>query len=437
MTYSSSKPQRNKNIKNLCAKTIFTVLSLGLITVPFGVLADTASDVAAEKAAKQKQLEELNKQISEYSAQVQQKRSQAASLSNEVALYNLEIQTTELKIQATQTNIDNTQLQIEQTKEQIELKKQQIEQEKALLAQLIVTLQQYDNTSAMQIGLGSNNFSDFMDQVQYTETVQNKVFSLLQQIKDIKAKLEKDQQELEANLEQLNVLGDQLNQTQASLNDQKAGKVQLLNQTKGQESTYKKLLTASQDAEAKIQKEIQDLDAKAAGKNTYKGLPVVKGILAWPIDGVLTQKYGNTGFTSLGYNFHNGVDIAGPAGTPVHAAGDGKVNATGTGTTAYGNWVTIKHEAGGKLDRDIVTLYGHMTKFIVKTGQTVKKGDVIGYEGNTGNTSRLLYGPDRGYHVHFTVFDAVGFTVTPGAYPKVYGPYQIPSGYTYDPQKFF
>ncbi len=413
------------------------ILSIGLVVAPFDVRGYTPEEIAAQKAAKQAQLDQLNQQIKDYSNQIQQKRAQGASLSNEIGLYNIEIKSTELKIQATQTNIDNTNLQITETKDQITQKTQQIEEEKTLLAQLLQTLQQFDNTSGIQMGLSSNNFSDFMDQIQYTESIQSKVYSLLQQIKDIKTKLEQDEIDLESNLQKLNQFGDQLNQTQTTLNNQKSERVQLLTQTRGQEGRYQKLLTSTQDEEAKIFREIQNLDDLASGKHTYTALPVVHGILAWPMDGVITQRYGNTGFTALGYNFHNGVDIAAPAGTSIYAPLDGVVADTGTGKAAYGNWVAIKHIATGKLDRDIITLYAHMIKFVVRPGQSVRKGDLIGYEGNTGNTSRLLYGPDRGYHLHFTVFDAIGFSVHPGAYPQIYGPYSIPAGHTYDPMSFF
>ena len=55
---------------------------------------------------------------------------------------------------------------------------------------------------------------------------------------------------------------------------------------------------------------------------------------------------------------------------------------------------------------------------------------------NTGNTTRLIYGPERGYHLHFGVYDADGFGVVAGAYTKVYGNYKVPYGYTYNPLDF-
>src|SRR6185369_6976107 len=84
----------------------------------------------------------------------------------------------------------------------------------------------------------------------------------------------------------------------------------------------------------------------------------------------------------------------------------------------------------------IITLYGHMRSFKVGVGDQLSQGDLIGYEGNTGNTTAKLYGPERGYHLHFGVYDAEGFGVNDGAYPKIYGPYKVPYGYTYNPLDF-
>jgi murein DD-endopeptidase MepM/ murein hydrolase activator NlpD len=273
-----------------------------------------------------------------------------------------------------------------------------------------------------------------LDQVKYTESVQSQVASLLQQIKAVKAKLELDQAELEANLNRLKELESQLVETQDALANQKLAKEKFLADVKGKESNYKKLLSTAQQQEAQINKEINDLEASLRGKGSPSKLKPVRGILAWPMDGVITQNYGNTGFTKLGYNFHNGLDIAAPAGTNIYAAADGVVNATGTGQAAYGNWVTIKHTLPS--GKEIVTLYAHMISFRVKVGQRVQRGDLVGYQGNTGNTSRLLYGPERGYHLHFTVFDAEGFGISQGQHTATYGAYRVPYGYTYNPKDF-
>ena len=87
--------------------------------------------------------------------------------------------------------------------------------------------------------------------------------------------------------------------------------------------------------------------------------------------------------------FHPGMDFAAPEGTEIFATGDGFVARADNGQQGYGNHVVINHGFGYE------TLYGHMKKFAVKTGQKVKRGQLIGYVGSTG----LSTAP----HVHYEV----------------------------------
>ncbi|HEV7465098.1 MAG TPA: M23 family metallopeptidase [Candidatus Dormibacteraeota bacterium] len=94
-------------------------------------------------------------------------------------------------------------------------------------------------------------------------------------------------------------------------------------------------------------------------------------------------------------HFHTGIDLAAPSGTPLHAAADGVVliaaaSADATGRlVGYGNYVVVGHAAG------FLTLYGHMSDVAVHGGDRVRQGEVIGYEGSTGNST--------GPHVHFEI----------------------------------
>jgi murein DD-endopeptidase MepM/ murein hydrolase activator NlpD len=406
----------------------FLVLAAGLFVVsPAG--ADTRQDL-------QNKLSNLNSKIGDLSQNVARLRQQGASLKNEIDIYDSQIQSTELQIQANNTRITDINLQIEDIQVQIERRQNEIADSRKILSELVVQLNELDANTFLTMTLGSDNFSAFLDQVQYTKSVNQQVYDLVQRIKEVKQKLQDQQDDLKAQLQRLSELKEELEQNQTALDDQKSGKQVLLDQTKGQESKYQKALSASRNEQADVQREIQNLDSKAGAPGS-KSIAASKGVLAWPMQGVMTQGYGNTGFTSLGYTFHNGIDIAGPAGTPIYVPADGTVVRCATGAAAYGNWCAIKHTiATASGPRQIVTLFGHMTKFALSGGQTVKRGDFVGYEGNTGNTSRLLYGPDRGYHLHFSVFDADGFTITPGKYPDIYGPYSVPSGYTYNPLNF-
>jgi murein DD-endopeptidase MepM/ murein hydrolase activator NlpD len=412
------------------------ILTLGL-SFNF-VKADNAVDqLNADKAERQKKLQEINKQITKYQEQIATTKKASNSLKNEIFIYDKQIASTELQIQARQTQIEDTDLQINELENLIAKKIQDIERNKQVLAELIVQLNQYDDSYFINTALSSKNISEFLDQVQYTQNFQGKIYDLLQKIKDLKAKLEADQNDLKIQLTKLQELKNQLEAAKDSLLAQREQKQSLLYQTRGLEANYQKLLSSSKKEEQDLQQEINDLDAKIRTKLGNKSTPAAKGVLAWPMDGILTQKYGNTGFTALGYTFHNGIDVAAPAAQPIYAVYDGEVIYTDHSDASYGNWVAIKHDISTKSgSNQIITLYAHFRSFIAKVGQKVRQGDLIGYEGNTGNTTKKLYGPERGYHIHFGVYDAEGFGVSDGKYQNIYGPYKIPYGYTYNPLDF-
>lgn len=116
-----------------------------------------------------------------------------------------------------------------------------------------------------------------------------------------------------------------------------------------------------------------------------KQIPAIgTGTLVYPLAGILTSSYG-----PRWGSFHNGIDIGAPHGSPVLAADSGMVVYRGW----YGNYgylLKIDH-GGGKM----VTWYGHLSRFSVALGDTVKQGQVIGYVGNTGFST--------GSHLHYEV----------------------------------
>ncbi|OBX22695.1 MULTISPECIES: M23 family metallopeptidase [Bizionia] len=88
--------------------------------------------------------------------------------------------------------------------------------------------------------------------------------------------------------------------------------------------------------------------------------------------------------------FHYGMDFTAPRGTPVYASGDGVVTRADSQSSGYGNHIRIDHGFG------YVSLYGHLYKYNVKKNQKVKRGDLIGFVGNTGRSS--------GAHLHYEIF---------------------------------
>ena len=88
--------------------------------------------------------------------------------------------------------------------------------------------------------------------------------------------------------------------------------------------------------------------------------------------------------------FHYGVDFSAPQGTPIYATGNGTVKKTKKSRRGFGNHIVIDHGYGYE------SLYAHMQKYTVRRGQKVKRGDLIGYVGNSGKSTA----PHLHYEVH-------------------------------------
>lgn len=117
------------------------------------------------------------------------------------------------------------------------------------------------------------------------------------------------------------------------------------------------------------------------------------GIFAWPLFGSITSGFGSR-FHPIHHRWmmHTGLDISAPMGAPVHASDSGQVIEAGW-RGGYGKVVIISH--GERNGVGMVTLYGHLSGWAVTAGQSVHKGQVIGYVGATG----FATGP----HLHFEI----------------------------------
>ncbi len=199
----------------------------------------------------------------------------------------------------------------------------------------------------------------------------------------------------------------ELDSAQKALAEKKAALEKL------QAAEQSQLMSAQTDAEAYRQK-IAEQEAALIGqaelvaqlKEQADKLDVAyHGRFAWPLIGpfVVTQEFGHTAFET----FHSGIDLAYTSpmcGGPIYAAADGVVLADGRPNLAYGDTaigVIIGHS------QRLQTWYWHLSREVVSVGQSVRAGDIIGYEGATGWAT--------GCHLHFQVmFD--GQPVNPRGY---------------------
>lgn len=148
---------------------------------------------------------------------------------------------------------------------------------------------------------------------------------------------------------------------------------------KGEENSGGPFIAARSDSDAAIDWAQQILDIS-------RHVPMGR-----PCSGYISSSFGSRRDPVNGRRaFHNGVDIADHVGAPIYATADGVVQSVGW-VSGYGKMVKLKHG-----DR-FVTVYGHLSKIAVRTGDSVRRGDVIARMGNTGRST--------GPHLHYEIRD--------------------------------
>lgn len=199
------------------------------------------------------------------------------------------------------------------------------------------------------------------------------------QAADAKTSLDAQQTELNNTQGQLQSA---LQQANESLNEQEAAAQAQAITTEAAKKAYEEA-TAALDAYVRAQSD----------HYTTEDLVLTSLDFCCPLNSYssITTRYGEADPWGIP---HRGTDFAAANGTPIYAIAAGIISAAGP-VNSYGNCVQISHGTASDGNR-YDSLYAHMSSIAVSQGQTVEKGQVIGYVGNTGN----VYGVNGGYHLH-------------------------------------
>lgn len=404
------------------------LMMLALLTPNlYSIRAALTDDLQNEIEQKQSQIQQLEKQIAQYNQMLKDAKNQGATLKAEVQRMETQIKKLESQVQLTQTKISEANLKIQTLTSDIETKNIELEKTKENLAYILRTIYENDEESAFSLVLKNNNFSDFLNQVQYMDNLQSSAQQELKNIRELREQMESQKSDYEDKKATLEGLKQELRGQTQVLDNEKDEKQDLLTTTKNQEKQYQTTLTTLEKQRKQIEDEIFKIEEKLRAAINQGSISGGKGAFLLPVKSrVLTQSYGClvTSFARQSYpacnegkgngGFHNGIDLDGETGDPIYAVRGGTVAGTGNlGKYSYGKWITIKHDNG------LTTLYGHLSAISVSAGQKVTSGQVIGYMGSTGYST--------GSHLHFTAFASNTYQVQ----QKWYGP--VPLGGTVNP----
>lgn len=321
---------------------------------------------------------------------------------------------------ALQKNIDNLQSQINACNKQIsdmdativELendiakKTQELEETKYTFRQRLraIYMSGGAQSSAISVLMSAENLEDLLTKSELTKSISAYDSALMQKIVD-------DMKAIEDNKAQINQLKADQEATKAVLKAKKDELNKQIREVKDIIADLDDEMDDLKDQADKIEDAISEYEEAIKNAQNVGSDQKYDGDFAWPCPGYyyISSPYGYRNHPISGkYKFHKGIDIAGSGikGKPIVAAADGIVSIATYNTGGYGYYVMVNHGTGDD-GKKYVTLYAHMTKYIVKVGQYVKKGQTIGYVGTSGAST--------GYHLHFEI-RANGNTTNPMSY---------------------
>jgi murein DD-endopeptidase MepM/ murein hydrolase activator NlpD len=362
----------------------------------------SATELEEQIEQKKSEIDRLNGQMDSYREKVSQYSSETASLINDIALIENQIIIAELDVSMTQLEIQSQQLELQLVDGRIEEQTAQLESQKEMLEEMIFELHTKNDIGLIEILFGSEDFNELFDQVQYLESINEDLHTVLRSTKQTKENLEIDKGLQEDQLNELLDSEKLLEERIVRLEMQQNAKDVLVRATQESEVKYRVLMSELRQERQLVTGAISSLQSELENRlvenDDLGGDP---GVMSWPLThGIITATFHDPTYPYRHLFEHSGLDVAVPQGYSVMSSAPGIVAWARTGRS-YGNYVMVIHSGG------YATLYAHMSRIDVEEDQYVARGEQIGLSGNTG----LSTGPHLHYEVRLN-----GIPVNPQSY---------------------
>ena len=346
----------------------------------------------------------LPQRIEQKRGQIEEAKQQEGVLSTDIAQFSTRIESLQGEISATQSRLDRAQAsldrqkaellevrdQLEEARDRLETLRRELATARTVLAARLVEIYKADAPDALTVVLEADGFGDLLEQAEFLERISDQDREITDEVRVLRddarsqaielAELEQREQlaaeRILAERDQIAQAQSQLLASQDDLASARADKRGALAQVHDSRVALEGDLKALEAEQARVASALSGAQAPGPVKQG-------SGQLVWPVNGPVVSPFG-----MRWGRLHAGIDIAVGSGTPIRAAGAGRVVLMGW-VGGYGNYTCIQH--GGSLS----TCYAHQSSFATSNGASVGQGQVIGYVGCTGHCF--------GDHLHFEV----------------------------------
>jgi murein DD-endopeptidase MepM/ murein hydrolase activator NlpD len=318
------------------------------------------------------------------------------SFSNRIDSLQGEIQATQDRLDRAQSSLDRQKNELLEVRDRLEVARDRLARLRSelatarrLLAERLVEIYKSDTPDALTVVLEADGFEDLLERTEFLERISDQDREITDRVRGLRDQAQDQAVEL-AKLEEREQLAAERilrerDQIASAQNQLVSSRDQLASARADKRGALASVRAQKQDAMEDLAS-LEAEQARVAGALQGSPGPIKQGSgqLIWPLNGPVTGVFGEVRPGHL----HSGVDIAVPEGTPIRAADSGRVALMGF-VGGYGNYTCIQHTAS------MSTCYAHQSSFATSNGASVTQGQVIGYSGNTGNST--------GPHLHFEV----------------------------------
>jgi peptidoglycan DL-endopeptidase CwlO len=376
----------------------FAALLAALCLVGVDASPAPAEDLSSELESKESQLEETQQRKGVLTTTITRNARQVERLSGEVATIRERETTTRARLDATERKLATASDELEAAHDHLARLRSHLRVALAALRERLVAIYEQGSPELLDVLIGEGDLEDvearaeFLDRIheadeanaQRVRSLRDGVALTVEKRAAAKGEIEAARNSIAAEGRSLVVTRGELQGRQRDLIDARAGQEASLAQVRQHETEL------DGDVESIQAKIAEELAATGAMPLPPGAIKAGSGSMIWPVDGPIASGFGPRTIEGH-YEYHPGIDIAVPEGTPIRAALAGTVAFTESEAESggYGNYTCIDHGGG------LSTCYAHQSAFAVDPGQEVEQGEVIGYSGCTG----YCLGP----HVHFEV----------------------------------
>ncbi len=334
--------------------------------------------------AKQEELTQIQRRLDAERQRLNRTRHRERRVSDEVQRLDRQLETTEARLGRLSIDVQRTRQRAEAAASALARAEMALAGRRTLLAGRLRDVNRYGRAGYLDVVLGASSFPEFITSARLVSAVVRSDARLIQSYTEDRDRVAALREDLQTEQRRL----------QALVRENEERRKQLAEQVTAKRDILDAIVRERADAEQAVKDLEEDSNALEALIQRLQGgtgptAPWSMSAITWPLRGPITSRFGVRRHPIFRLRqFHQGVDISAPMGSPVRVAFGGLVLFTGW-FGGYGKLVVVAHGDGYS------TLYGHLSGIDVTVGQQVTRGQVVGRVGSTGYST--------GPHLHFEV----------------------------------